>query len=32
MNRYAKLAKVENLSCHALRHRFGYLMVANRMR
>ncbi|MEJ7816066.1 MAG: tyrosine-type recombinase/integrase [Rubrobacter sp.] len=27
VNRYAALAKVEDLSCHDLRHRFGYRMA-----
>lgn len=27
LKRYADLAKVENLSCHDLRHRFGYRMA-----
>ncbi len=32
VKRHAKLAKVENLSCHDLRHRFGYRMGANKTR
>ena len=27
MKRHAELAKVEDLSCHDLRHRFGYRMA-----
>lgn len=28
VKRYAELAKVEDVSCHELRHRFGYKVAA----